>query len=356
MLLIREQKMKVVALTQIGRLALQDRDKPVPRPGEVLMKVMAAGICGSDIPRAYQTGTPAFPRVLGHEFSGRIEAVGPGGDPALLGRKAAVFPIIPCGQCQFCRDHIYPRCLNYSSYGSRRDGGFSEYLAVPAFNLVLFDDRVGYDEAAMLEPATIGLHVMRRAQPDLNDSVAIFGAGAIGLLTARWARLHGAGRIMLIDTDPGKVAFCRDRGFEHVFLAGDGDAVEWIRQMTDGWGAHVTVEGSGSASGLSQALMACRTFGKVVLLGNPHGDMMVTRDIYDRFMRKEAEIIGIYNSVYKRMPHDEWEDAASAIRSGKLPVGDLISRRVDMAHVADLFDSIRNRREFICKGMMVAEE
>ncbi|QWA09277.1 galactitol-1-phosphate 5-dehydrogenase [Sodalis ligni] len=348
--------MKVVALTQVGHLALQERDKPAPRPGEVLMKVMAAGICGSDIPRAFQTGTPAFPRVLGHEFSGRIETVGPGVNPALSGRKAAVFPIIPCGQCEFCQDHVYPRCLNYSSYGSRRDGGFSEYVTVPEFNLVLFDDTVGYTDAAMLEPATIGMHVLRSARLDLNDSVAIFGAGTIGLLTARWARLYGAGKIMLIDTDPDKVSFCRTLGFQHVLLAGESDPVEWVRQLTGGFGAHVTIEGSGSASGLSQALMACRTFGKVVLLGNPHGDMALARETYDRFMRKEAEIIGIYNSAYKRMPHDEWADAALAISSGKLPVSDLISRQVDISQLADLFDTIRNRREFICKGMMVAEE
>ena len=348
--------MKVVALTEVGHLALQERERPVPLPGEVLLKVMAAGICGSDIPRAYRTGTPAFPRVLGHEFAGRIEAVGPDGDKALIGRKAAVFPIIPCGRCAFCRQHIYPCCLDYSSYGSRRDGGFSDYVAVPVFNLVLFDDAVGYAEAAMLEPATIALHVMRSARLDLNDQVVIFGAGPIGIMVARWARLYGAGDIMLVDTDPGRVAFCRRLGFEHVFQAGCADPLPWILARSQGLGAHVAVEGSGSAAGLSQALMACRVYGKAILLGNPHGDMSVPRAVYDGFMRKEAQMITVYNSVYRRLPHDEWRDAAAAISSGKLAVGDLISHRVAISQLAGLFDTIKNRREFTCKAMMVAEE
>jgi len=348
--------MKVVALTDVGHLVLQEREIPAPGQGEVLMRVMAAGICGSDIPRVYQTGTPAFPRVLGHEFAGRITAVGPGGDAALIGRKAAVFPIVPCGRCEFCLDHIFPRCLNYSSYGSRRDGGFSDYLTVPEFNLVLFDDAVSYRQAAMLEPATIALHVIRRAQLDLNDTIAIFGAGPIGLIAARWAQLHGAGKILLIDTDRRKAAFCRSLGFEWVCQSGVKDPVAWVEQQTQGLGAHVTIESSGSSAALSQALLACRAFGKVMLLGNPHGVMTLARKTYDLFMRKEARMIAVYNSIYKRMPHDEWADAAKAISSGQLQVDDLISHQVGITQLADLFATIKDRREFTCKGMMVAKE
>ena len=346
--------MKVVALSAIGELALQQQPMPEPQAGEVLLKVMASGICGSDIPRAFQTGTAQFPRVLGHEFSGRIEAVGAGVDSALIGRRAAVFPVVPCQTCVFCLEHHYPRCLNYSSYGSRRDGGFSEYLAVPTFNLVLFDDHVSYSQAAMLEPATIALHVIRQARLDVNDSVAIFGAGPIGLMVARWAQIHGAGKIMLIDIDAQKIEFCRQRGFEQVCLASETGAVAWIEQQTEGFGADVTVEGSGSSAGLTQALMACRVFGKVMLLGNPHGDMSIPRVVYDKFMRKEACLTTVYNSVYRRMPHDEWGDAAAAISSGKLQVGDLITHQVAMDEIPELFSAIHQKAVFSSKAMMVA--
>lgn len=348
--------MKVVALTAIGHLELQERNMPVPQAGEVLLKVMASGLCGSDVPRAYQTGTLSFPRVLGHEFAGRVEAVGLGGDPALIGKRMAVFPIVPCMTCEFCQQHHYPRCLNYSSYGSRRDGGFSEYLTVPEFNLVEFPDHVSYSAAAMLEPATIALHVIRRANLDLNDSIVIIGTGPIGLMAARWATIYGAQKVMLIDVDPKKVEFCRELGFEHVCLATEEDAVEWVLKETDGFGAHVTIEGSGSCAGLTQALLACRVYGKVMLMGNPHGDMQIPREVYDKVMRKEAVIASVYNSVYKQMPHDEWADAAAAISSGKLQVNDLISHQVEIDSVIDLFDTFHHRRGFTCKGMMVIKE
>ncbi|NDO83772.1 galactitol-1-phosphate 5-dehydrogenase [Citrobacter sp. NCU1] len=348
--------MKVVALTAIGHLELQERAIPIPAEGEVLLKIMASGVCGSDIPRAYQTGTLGFPRVLGHEFAGRVEAVGPGGNPELIGKRMAVFPIVPCKTCEFCQQHHYPRCLNYSSYGSRRDGGFSEYLTVPEFNLVEFPDHVSYTAAAMLEPATIALHVIRRAKPDLNDNIAIFGAGPIGLMAARWAKLQGAQKVMLIDIDAKKIEFCRQLGFEHVCLATEQDAVEWVLQNTGGFGAHITIEGSGSRTGLAQALLTCRVYGKVMLMGNPHDDMQIPRDVYDKAMRKELIIASVYNSVYKQMPHDEWVDAANAISRGKLQVNDLISHQVEIDNVVDLFNTFHHRSEFTCKGMMITRE
>lgn len=348
--------MKVVALKAVGELALEEREMPVPQPGEVRVKVMASGVCGSDIPRIWRTGTPSFPRVLGHEFSGRIDAVGPGGDASLIGRRVAVFPIKPCHECVFCQQHHYPRCLNYSSYGSRCDGGFSEYLTVPLFNLVFFADDVSYAQAAMLEPATIALHVVRRARLDLNDTVVIIGAGPIGLLSARWAQLHGAGKVILLDIDAEKIAFCRERGFEHVLRSDDRDVLEAIRAQTGGAGAHVVIEGSGSAAGLSLALDACRTWGTVMLLGNCHEEMVIPRLAYDRAMRKELTLAGVYNSVYKGQPHDEWADAAQAISSGKLQVSDLISHQVGINQAIDLLNTIHQRQQFTCKCMVTAQE
>lgn len=119
-------------------------------------------------------------------------------------------------------------------------------------------------------------------------------------------------------------------------LATEEDAVEWVLKETDGFGAHVTIEGSGSCAGLTQALLACRVYGKVMLMGNPHGDMQIPREVYDKVMRKEAVIASVYNSVYKQMPHDEWADAAAAISSGKLQVNDLISHQVEIDSVIDL--------------------
>jgi L-iditol 2-dehydrogenase len=345
--------MKVLSLVRLGEFELQDRPVPQPGPGEVLVKVGAAGICGSDIPRAFVNGPYHYPTVLGHEFAGQIVALGEGVDQSLLGKKAAIFPLLPCNKCQFCQERHYSKCINYSYFGSRQDGGFSEYLTVPEFNLVLLQDNADLREAAMLEPAVVGLHVMRRAHLDLNDRVVIYGAGPIGIMVARWAKIYGASKILMVDVDPKKIAFCRSLGFENLCNASEIEPVAWVMEQTEGKGADVCVEGSGSAGGLVNALMSCRVFGRVVLLGNPHGDMTIPREIYDKFMRKEAQILGIFNSIYKQQPHDEWRDAAAAIQSGKLKVGDLITQEVGIGELADLFSRIYQNKILYCKAMMV---
>ena len=345
--------MKVLSLTQLGKFELQERSVPKPGAGEVLVKVGAAGICGSDIPRAFVNGPYHYPTVLGHEFAGRIVELGEGVDPALLGRKTAIFPLIPCNQCRFCQERHYAKCIHYSYFGSRQDGGFSEYLAVPEFNLVLLDDNADLRKAAMLEPAVVGLHVMRRAHLDLNDTVVIYGTGPIGIMVARWARIYGARQVLMVDVDPKKIAFCRSLGFETLCNASETDPVAWVMEHTGGFGADVCVEGSGSSAGLVNALMSCRVFGRVVLLGNPHGDMHIPREMYDKFMRKEARVLGVFNSVYKQFPHDEWQDAAAAIQSGKLHVADLITQEVGIEGLSDLFNLIHENKTLYCKGMMV---
>lgn len=345
--------MKVLSLTQLGKFELQERSVPKPAAGEVLIKVRAAGICGSDIPRAFVNGPYHYPTVLGHEFAGQIEEVGEGVDPALVGRKAAIFPLIPCNECRFCQERHFSKCTHYSYFGSRQDGGFSEYLAVPEFNLVLLDDSADLREAAMLEPAVVGLHVMRRAHLDLNDNVVIYGTGPIGIMIARWAKIYGANKVLMVDVDPKKIAFCRSLGFSDLCDASQTDPVAWVLEQTGGYGADISIEGSGSSPGLVNALMSCRVFGKVLMLGNPHGDMKIPREVYDKFMRKEAQILGVFNSIYAQQPHDEWKDAAAAIHSGKLKVSDLITHEVPIDELADLFDLIQQNKALYCKGMMV---
>lgn len=347
--------MKVLSLVELGKFELQDKAKPEPAAGEVLLKVRAAGICGSDLPRAYVNGPYHYPLVLGHEFAGQIEGVGEGMDPALIGRKAAIFPLIPCNKCQFCKEHHYAKCTNYSYFGSRQDGAFSEYVTVPEFNLIMLDDNADLREAAMIEPAVVGLHVMRRAHLDLNDNVVIYGAGPIGIMIARWAKIYGANRVLMVDVDKKKIGFAVSLGFSEADMcdASEKDPVEWVLEQTGGNGADVCIEGSGSSPGLVNSLRSCRVYGKVLMLGNPHSDMKIPREVYDKFMRKEATILGVFNSVYKQGPHNEWEEAAAAIQSGKLKVADLITHEVPIDELNDLFDLMHNNKALYCKGMMV---
>lgn len=154
--------MKAWVLHNINDLRYESVDKPQLSDQEVLVAVKAAGICGSDIPRIYQTGAHRHPLILGHEFSGVVEKIGAGVEPFWEGKRVGIFPLIPCGSCLPCSRQQYEMCRSYSYLGSRRDGGFAQYAVVPKENLISLPDGVTYEEAAMLEPMAVAVHAMRR--------------------------------------------------------------------------------------------------------------------------------------------------------------------------------------------------
>ena len=156
--------MKALVLNDVGKLTV--KDVPVPKVGddEVLVKVGACGICGSDIPRVYRDGAHVMPLVIGHEFAGTV---------AEDGRRVGVFPLIPCMKCECCRNRKYEMCSNYSYLGSRRDGGFAEYVAVPKWNLIDLPESVTMEQAAMLEPMAVAVHAIRQVKPSADDTVVV---------------------------------------------------------------------------------------------------------------------------------------------------------------------------------------
>ena len=208
-------KMKAMRLHAVNDFRLEEVDVPVPKGEEILVKVGACGICGSDIPRVYELGTKVYPVTLGHEFGGTIVAVGEKANPSLVGKKAAIYPIIPCRKCSSCLIGSYAQCTNYQYLGSRNDGGFAEYCLVPSewHLLISKNEETSMEELAIVEPATVALHAIRRGEIKGGDTVVIFGAGPIGILAARWCKMFGT-QVILVDVDDIKVDFARERGFE----------------------------------------------------------------------------------------------------------------------------------------------
>ncbi len=188
--------MKAWVLHGVDDIRLEDIERPQPGPGEVLLEVRAAGICGSDIPRIYKTGTYSFPTIPGHEFSGVVADVGAETDTSWKGSRAGVFPLIPCRMCAPCLKKQYEMCRNYSYLGSRRDGGFAEYVAVPAENLIRLPDNVSFEAAAMLEPMAVAVHAMRRVLPSASDTVAVCGFLNVSVRTRPF---HGQSNIRRLE-------------------------------------------------------------------------------------------------------------------------------------------------------------
>jgi len=340
-------------LHAVGDLRCEEVADPAPKPGEVLVKVRACGVCGSDLPRVFDKGTYHFPTIPGHEFAGEVTAVGTGADADLVGRGVAVFPLIPCGKCAMCAVGAFAQCEDYDYLGSRSDGAFAEYVCVPAWNLVPIPAGVSFEEAAMLEPAAVALHAVRQGRVDAGDAVLIFGAGPIGLLAGSWARICGAAHVLLADVDPAKLDFAERLGFDLRLNPRDLDVEAWVRAITDR-GADVVIEASGSAAAFEDGMRSARTFGRVVLMGNPAGDMRLSQQGYWAILRKELTVRGTWNSRYGTPPKDEWALAMDYMALGRLEVGPLITHRVGLEELLDALVMMRDRSAFFNKVMYVA--
>ncbi len=189
--------MKAYVLHGINDLRLEEVKTPKPGEHEVLVKVCAAGICGSDIPRIFQNGTYSFPLIPGHEFAGVVETIGELVDEKWLGKRVGIFPLIPCHKCIPCQNKQYEMCRKYSYLGSRTNGGFAEYVLVPENNLLELPDEVAFEQAAMLEPMAVAIHAIRKSQVRQEQSVAIYGLGTIGLLLCMFLLYEGIQNIFV---------------------------------------------------------------------------------------------------------------------------------------------------------------
>jgi L-iditol 2-dehydrogenase len=346
--------MKAWNLHGIGDLRLDELPIPQPGAGEVLLRVRACGVCGSDIPRIFTKGTYHFPTVPGHEFSGEITEVGAGVDEAWVGRAAAVFPLLPCGICPSCEVGHYAQCEDYNYMGSRCHGAFAEYICVPVWNLLPVPDGLSYEEAAMVEPAAVAIHALRQAGIDIGDNVLIFGAGPIGMMLSLWAKAWGAAKVLLVDIDERKLEFARKLRVTDVCHALQQDVKAWVHERT-GRGADVTIEGAGSAISFEQCMQSTRSFGKVVLMGNPAGEMKLSQAGYWEILRKQLTISGTWNSFYAPIPKNEWKLALQYMATGQLPVRQLITHRIPIEGLREALVMMRDRSEFACKVMLKSE-
>jgi len=337
--------MHACVLHAIGDLRHEEVPDPRPRMGEVLLRVGACGVCGSDIPRVFTKGTYAFPTIPGHELAGTVAEVGGGVDPMYVGKEAAVFPLIPCRKCPMCEIGEYSQCTDYNYLGSRCDGGFAQFVRVPVWNLVLLPEGVGVEEAAMTEPAAVAVHALRQAGIDIGDRVLILGAGPIGLMAGMWAQAWGAGKVMLVDIDPQRLEFAEGLAFTHVCNCADDDLAAWVKDLTD-QGADLVIEASGSTAALEQCMITAKVFGNVVLMGNPVGNMSLSQQAYWAILRKQLKLHGTWNSSYSNIARSEWQLTLDFMASGKLDVKPLITHRVGLDGLFDRMKAIHDRSEF----------
>ncbi len=343
--------MKALNLYGINDLRYEEVKNPSPNDGEVLVKIMASGVCGSDIPRIFEKGTYNFPTIPGHEFSGLVVELGKGVESSYLNKKVVVFPLLPCFKCDLCKIGEYSQCKDYNYFGSRCDGGFAEYIAVPVWNLCIVPDSLSYEEAAMTEPAAVAIHALRQGGIEAGDTVVIFGAGPIGLMLARWAGIWGAFKTVLVDIDSEKISFARKLGFSYIFNSLECDVVGEIMKLTDGKGADLCIEGAGASKTLEQCLLCCRAFGRVVAMGNPAKEMVLSQKAYWELLRKQLKVSGTWNSSYTDIPKNDWKLSIEAMTTGTLDVKSLITHRINLDGYKEPLQMMKDRTGFFNKVM-----
>lgn len=389
--------MRAWVLHGIGDLRFETVEEPAVREQEVLVQVKAAGICGSDIPRIYQNGAHVHPLIPGHEFSGVVAEVGAGVDASWLGQKVGVFPLIPCTSCLPCQKEDYEMCRHYSYIGSRRDGAFAEYVAVPAWNLVRLPETVSFEEAAMLEPMAVAVHAMRRIHPSPADTVAVCGLGTIGLFLVMFLKEAGVGRVLAIgnkesqrqavlklgvpvedyhdsrcnvsraQSDP-----CRDvqvqgiqsqgaqgqapqvQSAQDQSMPGQGPQIsDWILSRTEGLGADVFFECVGKEETYIQAVESAAPKGKVMLVGNPFSDMGLKRDVYWKILRDQLTMTGTWNSSFCHRAEDDWAYVLDRLSQKRIAPARLITHRLSMEEMEKGLQIMRDKTEDYGKVMGV---
>lgn len=313
--------MTIRALVYEGawRMPLREVPNPEPAPGEVIVKVAAVGICGSDVHGfTGSTGRRTAPMVMGHEFSGTIAALGVGVTGHAEGDRVVVQPLMTCGTCVNCRAGLPNICLHRRGIGMMDvDGAYADAVRVPQQLLHPLPEELTWEQGALVEPLAVALRAANQTPITLGDTVVVIGAGPIGLLTMMAAKLKGAGTVIMTDLSPHRLEMARRLGADLTINPKEQDPLAIVREVTGGPGAHATIEAVGISATVGQSLALVRTGGQITWIGNSAPKVEV---LMQEVVTRELTIRGTYGFA------EEFPRAIATLRSGRLDVMPLVER------------------------------
>jgi D-arabinose 1-dehydrogenase-like Zn-dependent alcohol dehydrogenase len=317
--------MKAVRLTERSRpLELHDIAIPPFESHEVLVKVRAAGICHSDV--HYRAGTATvepLPLTLGHEVAGVVEEVGSEVRDFAPGDRVCLHYLVTCGTCRHCQEGHEQFCPSSQMLGKDRDGGYAEWIALPARGVFPLPEEVSFEwGAVMMCSSATSLHALRKARLEPGESVAVFGVGGLGMSAVQLAFTLGASVVYAVDIDPERLALGERLGAVPVDAAA-GDPVERVRALTDGRGVDVALELIGLPLTMRQSVQCLAYRGRSALAGITDRDLEVSP--YSELIGTEAEIIGVSDHLAT-----EIVELTEFARTGKLDLGEVITSTVPL--------------------------
>lgn len=321
-------------------IRIEEIPKPTIEADEVLVRIRAVGICGSDV-HYYTTGRCSGfvvrePLILGHECSGEIVEVGSRVDGFKAGDRVVVEPGFPCGTCYYCRIGRYNLCREVSFYGTPPvHGAFREYSPAKASFVYRIPDSLTFEEAALIEPLAVGVQAVKRSGMESGGTVAVFGCGPIGLLTLQAASVSGAGLTIALDPIDYRAKLAEDLGADYIVNPRTEDAVDRIISLTGGKGVDVAFEASGSPKAFLDALNVVRPGGVLVQIGMFEENITFNPAL---LIDKELDVRGVfrYANVY--------EAAVRLAASGKVKVKPLITHVFPLEKIREAFQVILEKR------------
>lgn len=349
--------MKAQVLYGINDLKYEENySLPLLKKGEVLVHVCACGICGSDIDRVTKNGTYHFPTIIGHEFSGEVIDVYDEENKNLINRRVSIFPLIPCNKCDSCRNGNYQLCENYNYLGSRCDGGFAEYVAVPSWNLLEIPNGVSFEEAAMLEPCAVAVHSLNLAGELNGKTVMITGSGTISSILVQVALSKGAKNVVLLARNNEKMDFIKSTCSNIYIVNSDEGGLCGVISKLVGALPDIVIEGTGASEMLSNSINIIKRKGIIVVLGNPANDIFMEKKVFWQILRKELVVKGTWNSSFNKETKNDWTEVFDLIVNKKLKLRSLITHKLNLKDLSEGINLMKSKKELSNKVMVVNYE
>lgn len=332
--------MKAAVLYRQQDIRYTEVETPRIQGQEILVRMKATGICGSDLPRVLGTGAHFYPIILGHEFSGEVVEVGDQVTNVKAGDHIAGAPLVPCLNCPDCWNGNYSQCNNYSFIGSRTSGSWADYVKLPALNAVKLPEGVTFEQGALFEPATVALHGIFVMDFRGSTDVAIVGAGTIGLLALQFAKILGAKRIFAFDIDEHKLKLAKEYGADFCINTSDPEFKEMVQKETAGRGLQMVIETGGVEFTEKLSLEIAGNKGYVMFIGTPSKNITLAPREFEHINRKELTVRGSWMSYSAPFPGREWELIGYYFQQGKIHYRELIDRIIPLANIDEAFKDL----------------
>ncbi|MGE4284258.1 MAG: zinc-binding dehydrogenase [Clostridia bacterium] len=302
-----------------------------PQAGEVLVKVKACGICGSDV-HGYLgiTGRRTPPMVMGHEFAGIVEEVGEGVTTVNVGDRVAPYPVLFCGECEFCKQGKTHICLNKKSYGVLDcNGAMAEYICMPAKLIFQLDDNVSYNVGSMMEPMAVAYRGVNNAGDLSGKNVLIVGAGTIGMLVLAIVKMRNPAKVFVSDLSDSRLSVAKEMGADFVINPSKDNLDDIIKTETKGMGVDVALEAVGATPTVQQAMASLKIGGTAVWIGN--SAKMITINMQE-IVTRELKVFGTFIYTFK-----EFGEVVDLLNDGKFNVEPMISLTAPMGEGVEFF-------------------